>query len=84
MPTATVRPDRAKKAAREMAMDGLLTRLNLLAQRHNADVHIVHRGRRWTVAVDWHDPEKGSGASGWAEGRSFTECLTHVLHQVRA
>lgn len=80
--------DRLRQQVADVMRDtpgGLLTRTNLLAQRHNAEVVIQHAHHEWVVAVAWEGVE-GASSGAWArsEGKSLTGCLIDVLKQVRA
>lgn len=77
---------RAVEEAQANSPGGLLTRLNLLAQRHGADVVIEHNHRRhrWTVGVEWVGDGGIGGGHARKSGGSLVDCLTDVLHRVRA
>lgn len=72
------------EAAQRDSIGGLLTRLNLLAQRHDAEVMCQHSNHRWVVGVQWESVDGAGGGRARVEGVSLTACLADVLHQVHA
>lgn len=74
----------AVEQAQADSVGGLLTRLDLLAQRFGADVVVQHTSHEWTVGVEWTGEGGIGGGRARKTGTSLVDCLSDVLHQVHA
>lgn len=75
---------RAVEAQQANSVGGLLTRLDLLAQRRGANVVFQHTGHKWVLGVEWEADDDIGGGHARVEGPSAVSVLTDVLDQVHA